>query len=35
MAFVKAEDTTGVVDMVVFPRFIKTVKNLLVDGKVV
>ncbi|MEK7472900.1 MAG: DNA polymerase III subunit alpha [Patescibacteria group bacterium] len=35
MAFVKAEDTTGVVDMVVFPKIYQDVKNLLVDGKVV
>jgi DNA polymerase-3 subunit alpha len=35
MAFVKAEDTTGVVDMVVFPKIYGEVKNLLTDGKVV
>lgn len=35
MAFVKAEDTTGMVDMVVFPKLYQDVKNLLVDGKVV
>jgi len=35
MAFVKAEDTTGVVDMVVFPKLYHDVKNLLTDGKVV
>lgn len=35
MAFVKAEDTTGVVDLVVFPKLYQDVKNLLLDGKVV
>jgi len=35
MAFIKAEDTTGVVDMVVFPKLYHDVKNLLIDGKVV
>jgi len=35
MAFVKAEDTTGSVDMVVFPKLYQDVKNLLLDGKVV
>ena len=35
MAFVKAEDTTGIVDMVVFPKLYQEVKNLLIDGKVV
>ena len=35
MAFVKAEDTTGVVDMVIFPKLYQDVKNLLFDGKVV
>ena len=35
MAFVKAEDTTGVVDMVVFPKLYQDCKNLLADGKVV
>lgn len=35
MAFVKAEDTTGIVDMVVFPKTYQEVKNLLTDGKVV
>ncbi len=35
MAFVKAEDTTGSVDMVIFPKLYQDVKNLLLDGKVV
>jgi DNA polymerase-3 subunit alpha len=35
MAFVKAEDTTGTIDMVVFPRTYQEVKNLLLDGKAV
>lgn len=35
MAFVKAEDTTGLVDMVIFPKLYQDVKNLLLDGKVV
>ncbi len=35
MAFVKAEDTTDVIDMVVFPKLYQDVKNLLLDGKVV
>jgi len=35
MAFVKAEDTTGIVDMVVFPSTYQDVRNLLMDGKVV
>lgn len=35
MAFVKAEDTTGIVDIVVFPKIYQDVKNLLLDGKVV
>lgn len=35
MAFVKAEDTTGSVDMVVFPKLYQDTKNLLADGKVV
>jgi DNA polymerase-3 subunit alpha len=35
MAFVKAEDTTGSVDVVVFPKLYQDVKNLLLDGKVV
>lgn len=35
MAFVKAEDTTGTVDLVVFPKLYQDVKNLLLDGKVV
>ena len=35
MAFVKAEDTTGSIDIVVFPKLYQNVKNLLVDGKVV
>lgn len=34
MAFVKAEDTTGVVDMVIFPKLYQDVKSLLLDGKV-
>lgn len=34
MAFVKAEDTTGVVDMVVFPKIYLECANLLADGKV-
>ena len=34
MAFVKAEDITGVVDMVIFPKLYQDVKNLLLDGKV-
>jgi len=32
MAFVKAEDTTGTVDVVVFPKIYQEVKNLLKDG---
>ncbi len=35
MAFVKAEDTTGTVDIVIFPKLYQDVKNLLKDGKVV
>jgi DNA polymerase-3 subunit alpha len=35
MAFVKAEDTTGSIDVVVFPKLYQDVKNLLLDGKVV
>ncbi len=35
MAFVKAEDTSGSVDVVVFPKLYQTTKNLLLDGKVV
>jgi DNA polymerase-3 subunit alpha len=35
MAFVKAEDTTGTVDMVIFPKLYQDVKNMLKDGKVV
>ena len=35
MAFVKAEDTTGIIDMVVFPKLYQDCKNLLTDGKVV
>ena len=35
MAFVKAEDTTGTVDIVVFPKLYQDCKNLLADGKVV
>ncbi len=35
MAFVKAEDTTGTVDMVVFPKLYQDYKNMLKDGKVV
>lgn len=35
MAFVKAEDTTGAIDMVVFPKLYQDCKNLLSDGKVV
>ncbi len=35
MAFVKAEDTTGSIDMVIFPKLYQDVKNLLLDGKVV
>lgn len=35
MAFVKGEDTTGTVDMVVFPKLYQDVRNLLKDGKVV
>lgn len=34
MAFVKAEDTTGIVDMVIFPKLYQDVKSLLLDGKV-
>ena len=34
MAFVKAEDTTGIVDLVVFPKIYQDVKNFLMDGKV-
>ncbi|WKZ25867.1 MAG: DNA polymerase III subunit alpha [bacterium] len=34
MAFVKAEDTSGLIDIVVFPKLYQNVKNLLVDGKV-
>lgn len=34
MAFVKAEDTTGTVDLVVFPKLYQDVKNILLDGKV-
>jgi DNA polymerase-3 subunit alpha len=34
MAFVKAEDTTGTLDVVVFPKLYQDVKNLLKDGKV-
>lgn len=35
MAFVKAEDTTGSVDVVIFPKLYQDVKNILLDGKVV
>lgn len=35
MAFVKAEDTTGSVDIVVFPKIYAEKANLLVDGKVI
>ena len=34
MAFVKAEDTTGIVDLVVFPKIYQEVRNFLKDGKV-
>ncbi|MEK7168415.1 MAG: DNA polymerase III subunit alpha [Patescibacteria group bacterium] len=34
MAFVRAEDTTGMVDMVISPKLYQDVKNLLLDGKV-
>lgn len=34
MAFVKAEDATGSVDMVIFPKIYANSVNLLVDGKV-
>ena len=35
MAFVKGEDTTGIVDLVIFPKIYQNTKNLLVDGKAV
>ena len=35
MAFVKAEDTTGIVDLVVFPKIYQDVKSFLMDGKIV
>ncbi len=35
MAFVKSEDTSGAIDIVVFPKLYQEVKNLLQDGKVV
>ncbi len=34
MAFVKAEDTTGTVDIVIFPKLYQDVKSILADGKV-
>lgn len=34
MAFVKLKDSTGVIDLVVFPKIFQAAKELLVDGKV-
>lgn len=33
MAFVKGEDTTGIVDIVIFPKLYQDIKQLLLDGK--
>jgi len=33
MAFVKVDDGTGTIDLVIFPRLFKSVKNLIVDYK--
>lgn len=33
MAFLKAEDTTGLVDVVVFPKLYQDTKNYLIEGK--
>lgn len=33
MAFVKGEDTTGIVDIVIFPKLYQDIKHLLLDGK--
>jgi len=33
MAFVKLEDITGSVDLVIFPKIYETVKNFLIEGK--
>mgnify|MGYP001601638013 FL=1 len=35
MAFVKIEDTTGTIELVVFPKIYKSSKNVWVDGKAV
>jgi DNA polymerase-3 subunit alpha len=34
MAFVKGEDTTGIIDIVIFPKLYQDIKQLLLDGKV-